>query len=88
MTSFRIIKLMFYSHLSKEIMLLKLKMKKNSFMSYFIISLKWNYRNFNIILKIHFKRFKFVIRLSLQKRFIFFISKKIMNYVFTSIIAN
>ena len=46
-------------------MLLKLKMKKNSFINHFIISLKRNYRSFDVILKIHFKKIEFVIRLSL-----------------------
>ena len=67
---------MFYSHLNKKIILLKLKMKKNSFTSYFIISLKRNYRNFDVILKIHFKRIEFVIRFSLQKRLFFYIKKE------------
>ena len=46
---------MFYSHSNKEIMLLKLKIKRNSFTNHFTISLKRNYRNFNVILKIHLK---------------------------------
>ena len=68
MTFFRIIKLMFYLHSSREIILSKLKMKRNFFINHFIISLKLNYRNFDVILKIYFKKIKFVIRLSLQKR--------------------
>ena len=64
-TSFRIIKLIFSSHSSKKIMLLKLKMKKNSFINHFIIFLKRSYRSFDVILKIYFKKIEFVIRFSL-----------------------
>ena len=56
---------MFYSHSSKEIMLLKLKTKKNSFINHFTISLKRNCRNFDIILKTYSKRVEFVIRFPL-----------------------
>ena len=81
------IRLMFYLHTNKKIMLSRLKMKRNLFTNYFIISLKQNCRSFDIILKIHFKRIKFVIRFPLQKRSFFLCQKKIMNYVFMSIIA-
>ena len=67
---------MSYSHSSRKIMLLKLKIKRNLFINHFIISLKRNYRNFNVILKIYFKRVEFVIRLFFIKVFIFFVSKK------------
>ena len=67
---------MFYSHLNKEIMLLKLIIKRNSFTNDFIISLKRNCRNFDIILKIHFKRIEFIIRFFFIKVFILFMSKK------------
>ena len=87
-TFFRIIKLIFFSHSNKKIMLLKLKMKRNFFINYFITFLKRNYRSFDIILKIYFKKIKFVIRLSLQKHLFFLYRKKIMNCVFISIIAN
>ena len=86
-TSFRIIKLMFFSHSNKKIMLLKLRIKKNPFINHFIISLKRNYRNFDAILKIHFKKIKFVIQLFLQKHSFSLCRKRIMNYVFISIIA-
>ena len=56
---------MSYLHLNKEIMLSRLKMKRNSFTNYFIISFKQSYRNFDVILKIHFKKIEFVIRFSL-----------------------
>ena len=59
------IKLMFSPHSNKEIMLLRLKMKKKPLINYFTISLKRNYRNFDIILKIHFKKIEFVIRFPL-----------------------
>ena len=59
------IKLMFFSHSSKKIMLLKLKIKRNFFINHFIIFLKRNYRSFDVILKIHFKKIEFVIRLFL-----------------------
>ena len=84
---FRMIKLMFFSHSSKKIILLRLKIKKNSFINYFIIFLKRSYRSFDVILKIHFKKIEFVIRFSLQKHLFFLYRKKIMNYVFVSIIA-
>ena len=67
---------MFYLHSSKEIMLSKLKIKKNSFTNHFIIFLKQSYRSFDVILKIHFKRVEFVIRLFFTKTFIFFMLKK------------
>ena len=86
-TFFRIIKLMFFPHSSKKIMLLRLKIKRNFFINHFIISFKRNYRNFDVILKIHFKKIKFVIRFSLQKHSFFLCRKKIMNCVFVSIIA-
>ena len=86
-TFFRIIKLIFSPHSSKKIILLKLKKKKKSFISYFTTSLKRNYQNFDVILKIHFKKIKFVIRFSLQKHSFFLCRKKIMNCVFVSIIA-
>ena len=79
---------MFFSHSNKEIILLKLKIKKSSFINYFIISFKRNYRNFDVILKIHFKKIKFVIRFSLQKRLFFLYRKKIMSCIFISIIIN
>ena len=60
---------MFYSHSNKKIMLLKLKIKSNLFINYFIIFFKRDYRSFDAILKIDFKKTKFVIRFSLQKRF-------------------
>ena len=78
---------MFFSHLSKEIILLKLKMKKKKIINHFITFLKRNYRNFDVILKIHFKKIKFVIRFPLQKHLFFLCRKKMMNYVFMSIIA-
>ena len=53
---------MFYSHSNKKIILLRLKIKKNSFTNYFIISFKRSYRNFDVIWKTHFKRVEFVIR--------------------------
>ena len=57
---------MSYSHSNKEIMLIKLKMKKkNPFINYFTIFFKRNYRSFDVILKIYFKRVEFVIRFSL-----------------------
>ena len=86
-TSFWMIKLMFSSHLSKKIILLKLKMKRNPLINHFITSFKRNYRNFDIILKIHFKKIEFVIRLSLQKHSFSLYRKRIMNYAFISIIA-
>ena len=86
-TFFRIIKLMFSSHSSKKIILLKLKMKKNSFINYFIIFFKRSCRSFDVILKIYFKKIKFVIRFSLQKHLFFLCRKKIMNCVFISTIA-
>ena len=78
---------MFSSHLSKKIMLLKLKMKRNFFINYFIIFLKRNCRNFDAILKIHFKKIKFVIQFSLQKHLFFLCRRRIINCVFISIIA-
>ena len=86
-TFFRIIRLMFFSHSSKKIMLLKLKMKRNFFMNHFITSLKRNYRSFDVILKIHFKKIEFVIRFSLQKHLFFLCRKRIMSCAFVSIIA-
>ena len=79
---------MFFSHLNKKIILLKLKMKKSFFTNHFTISLKRNYRNFDIILKIHFKKIEFIIQFSLQKRSIFLYRKKIMNCDLMLIIAN
>ena len=67
---------MFYLYLNKKIMLLRLRIKRNIFINHFIISLKRSCRNFDVILKIHFKRIEFVIRFSSQKRLFFFISKK------------
>ena len=52
-------------------MLSKLKMKRIFFINYFIIFIKQSYRSFDVILKIFFKKIKFVIRLSLQKRLFF-----------------
>ena len=75
------------SHLSKKIILLRLKMKKNFLMNYFIISLKRNYRSFDVILKIHFKKIKFIIRLLLQKHSFSLCRKRIMDYAFMSTIA-
>ena len=86
-TSFRIIKLMFFSHSSKKIMLLKLKMKRNFFINHFTISFKQSCRNFDVILKIHFKKIEFVIRFSLQKHLFSLYRKRIINYVFISTIA-
>ena len=86
-TFFRMIRLMFFSHSNKKIMLLKLKMKKNFFINHFTISFKRNYQNFDAILKIHFKKIKFVIRLFLQKHPFSLCRKRIMNCVFISIIA-
>ena len=86
-TPFRMIRLMFFSHSNKKIMLLRLKMKKKFLINHFIISLKRNYRNFDIILKIHFKKIKFVIRLLLQKHLFFLCRKRIINCAFISIIA-
>ena len=63
---------MFFSYSNKKIILLKLKMKKSSFINYFTISFKRNYRNFDIILKIHFKRIRFIIRLFFYKNVYFF----------------
>ena len=74
-----------YSH--KEIMLLRLKMKRNPFTSHFIIFFKRSYRSFDVILKTHFKRIEFIIRLFLQKRLFSLYQRKIINYVFISIIA-
>ena len=87
MIFFRIIRLMSFSHSSKKIMLLKLKIKRNFFINHFTISLKRNCRNFDVILKIHFKKIKFVIRLSLQKHLFSLCRKKMMNCAFMSIIA-
>ena len=67
---------MFYLHLNKEIMLSKLKIKRNFFISYFITLFKQSYQSFDVILKIHFKKIKFVIRFSLQKRLFFYVKKE------------
>ena len=56
---------MSYSRSNKKIMLLKLKMKRNLFMSHFITFFKRNYRNFDVISKTYSKEIKFVIRLFL-----------------------
>ena len=81
------IRLMFSSHLSKKIILLKLKMKRNPLINHFIIFFKRNYRNFDAILKIYFKKIKFVIRLFLQKHSFFLCRRKMMSCAFVSIIA-
>ena len=86
-TFFRIIKLMFFSHSNKKIMLLKLKMKKNPLINHFTISFKRNCRSFDVILKIHFKKVEFVIRFSLQKHLFFLCRKRIIDCVFVLIIA-
>ena len=86
-TFFRIIKLIFSSHSNKKIMLLKLKIKRNSFINHFITSFKRSCRNFNVILKIYFKKIEFIIRFFLQKHLFFLYRKRIMNCVFISIIA-
>ena len=52
-------------------MLLRLKIKRNPFTNHFIIFFKRNYRSFDVILKTLFKRIKFIIELSLQKRLFF-----------------
>ena len=78
---------MFYLHLNKEIMLSKLRKKRNPFINYFIIFFKQSYRNFVVILKIHFKKIEFIIRFSLQKRLFSLYQKRIINCVFILIIA-
>ena len=67
---------MFFSHLNKEIMLLKLKMKKIFFINYFIISLKRSYRNFDVILKTYFKRIKFILDFLYRNVYFFYIEKE------------
>ena len=58
-------------------MLLRLKMKKSFFINYLIISLNRSYRNFDVILKIYFKRIKFVIRLFFNKSaYSFYVEKE------------
>ena len=66
---------MSYSHLSKEIMLLKLKMKRNSFTNYFTISFKRNYRNFDAILKTLFKKLNSLFNFFYRSAYSFYVKK-------------